>query len=104
MSAAQLRPTLELPLHGARLRPWQLSDIQALSTHGNSRDIWLNLRDRFPHPYTLTDAEHHLRFVSGPEGMTDVHLCIEVDGEAAGSISLLFKQDVIGGQLKSGIS
>ncbi|WP_133271208.1 GNAT family N-acetyltransferase [Hymenobacter radiodurans] len=94
MSAARLRPTLELPVHGARLRPWQLSDAQALSTHGNSRAIWLNLRDRFPNPYTLTDAEHHLRFVLSPEGMTDVHLCIEVDGEAAGSISVLFKQDV----------
>lgn len=94
MSAAQLRPTLELPVHGARLRPWQLSDATALSTHGNSRAIWLNLRDRFPNPYSLADAEHHLRFVLSPEGMTDVHLCVEVEGEAAGSISVLFKHDV----------
>lgn len=35
-----------------------------------------------------------MRFVQSPTGMTDVHLCMEVDGEAAGSISLLFKQDV----------
>ena len=70
MSAAHLRPTLELALRGARLRPWQLTDALALSTEGNNRNIWLNLRDRFPNPYTLTDAEHHLRFVHGPEGMT----------------------------------
>jgi RimJ/RimL family protein N-acetyltransferase len=94
MAAAQLRPTLELPLHGARLRPWQFSDAYALSTEGNNRDIWLNLRDRFPNPYTLSDAEHYLRFVQSPEGMTDMHLCIEVDAQAAGSISLLFKHDV----------
>jgi RimJ/RimL family protein N-acetyltransferase len=94
MSAAHLRPTLELSIRGARLRPWQLTDALGLSIEGNNRSIWLNLRDRFPNPYTLTDAEHHLGFVLSPEGMTDVHLCIEVDGEVAGSISVLFKQDV----------
>lgn len=93
-SAARLRPTLELSGRGARLRPWQSSDAAALRLEGNNRDIWRNLRDRFPHPYTLADAEQHLRFVASPEGMTDVHLCIEVAGEVAGSISLLFKHDV----------
>jgi ribosomal-protein-alanine N-acetyltransferase len=90
---AVLRPTLDLPVAGARLRPWQLTDAPALTRHANDRDIWLNLRDRFPHPYTRQDAENHLSSVTAPE-TTDLHLCIEVDGEAAGSISVLFKHDV----------
>lgn len=84
---------LDLPVAGARLRPWISSDAAALARHGNDRDIWLNLRDRFPHPYSLADAEQHLAAVTA-DAASDLHLCIEVDGEAAGSISVLFKHDV----------
>lgn len=93
LPAAPFCPTLALPVPGARLRPWQSSDAHALARHGNDRSIWLNLRDRFPHPYNLADAEQHLSTVTAPE-ISDLHLCIEVDGEAAGSISVLFKHDV----------
>jgi len=88
-----LRPTLALPVVGAQLWPWAYSDAAALVRHGNDRSIWLNLRDRFPHPYTLADAKQHLDSVMVPEA-TNLHLCIAVDGEAAGSISVLFKHDV----------
>jgi RimJ/RimL family protein N-acetyltransferase len=33
-----------------------------LQCYANNRNIWLNLRDGFPHPYTLEDAE---AFLSG---------------------------------------
>ncbi|HEX8656553.1 MAG TPA: GNAT family protein [Hymenobacter sp.] len=92
--AAPPRPTLVLPVPGARLRPWQSSDATALARHGNDRSIWLNLRDRFPHPYSVADAEEYIAFVTSEEGHRDLHLCVEVDGEAVGTISLLFKQDV----------
>ncbi|UYZ58454.1 GNAT family N-acetyltransferase [Hymenobacter latericus] len=88
-----LRPTLPLAVAGARLRPFAAADAPALARHANDRDIWLNLRDRFPHPYSLADAEWYLGFVQH-EGAADVHLCIEVDGEATGSISVLFQGDV----------
>jgi RimJ/RimL family protein N-acetyltransferase len=93
MSAARLRPTLELPVHGARLRPWQLADAPALAEVANDRGIWQNLRDVFPHPYQREDADSYISFVTDPES-ADVHLCIEVDGRAAGAISVLFKTDV----------
>jgi RimJ/RimL family protein N-acetyltransferase len=89
----KLRPVLPLSVAGVRLRPFGPADAPALARHANDRDIWLNLRDRFPHPYTLADAEGYVRFVSG-EGGSDLHLCIEVDGEAAGSISVLFQPDI----------
>ena len=38
------------------LRPWQAGDEEALVRHANNRKVWLNLRDRFPHPYTWNDA------------------------------------------------
>jgi ribosomal-protein-alanine N-acetyltransferase len=39
------------------LRPWTLSDAEALMRLGDDRDIWLNLRDRFPHPFTAPAAD-----------------------------------------------
>ena len=34
------------------LRPWRESDLDSLVRHANDREVWLMLRDRFPHPYT----------------------------------------------------
>ncbi|OON71179.1 hypothetical protein B0919_02415 [Hymenobacter sp. CRA2] len=84
---------MPLPVAGARLRPFQPTDAPALARPADDRDIWRNLRDRFPHPYTLADAEWYVGFVHA-EGAADLHLCIEVDGEAVGSISVLFKDDI----------
>jgi RimJ/RimL family protein N-acetyltransferase len=39
------------------LRPWALSDAEALMRLGDDRDIWLNLRHRFPHPFTAPAAD-----------------------------------------------
>ncbi|WP_400192700.1 GNAT family N-acetyltransferase [Hymenobacter sp. B81] len=85
---------LPLPVAGARLRPFEPADAPALARHANDRGIWRNLRDRFPHPYELQDAERYIAFVSSAEGRQHVHLCVEVDGEAAGSISVLFQADI----------
>src|SRR5690606_1724188 len=54
--------------------------------------IWLNLRDRFPHPYTAADAEWWIGHASNRHPPTS-H-AIEVDGEAAGDVSLTLHEDV----------
>jgi ribosomal-protein-alanine N-acetyltransferase len=38
------------------LRPWQKQDAQALAAIANNRNIWNNVRDYFPSPYTVADA------------------------------------------------
>ena len=38
-------------------RNWRSRDVEALCRHANNKNIWLNLLDRFPHPYTRRDAE-----------------------------------------------
>ncbi|MBD2769291.1 GNAT family N-acetyltransferase [Hymenobacter sp. BT664] len=87
-------PVLPLPDVDALLRPFAPADAAALAHHANDRGIWQNLRDRFPHPYSLADAEGYIAFVNSEAGRQDLHLCVEAGGEAIGSISLLFKQDV----------
>lgn len=38
------------------LRPWQKQDAQALAAIANNRNIWNNMRNFFPSPYTVADA------------------------------------------------
>jgi RimJ/RimL family protein N-acetyltransferase len=91
--ANPLRPTLELPGLNARLRPWHPTDAAALASHANDADIARYLRDVFPHPYDLADAQFYLGLVTDPAS-EELTVAIEVDGEAAGSISLLFQRDI----------
>jgi RimJ/RimL family protein N-acetyltransferase len=92
MMSPLLKPTLELPVPGARLRPWRFSDAAALARFANDRAIWQNLRDTFPHPYTTQDAEFFLALVA--DNQRDLYLAIELDGVAVGSIGVHFKTDV----------
>jgi RimJ/RimL family protein N-acetyltransferase len=68
------------------------SDEAPLARHANSHAVWRNLRDRFPHPYTLADAEDWVRFATSWQPQTSY--AIEVDGEAVGSIGFELREDV----------
>ena len=68
------------------LRPWREGDEPSLVHHASDREIWRNLRDRFPHPYTVTDAEAWIRLTA--EEDPPANFAIEVDGVAVGGIGL----------------
>ena len=83
---------MQLVLKSCTIRPWQLDDADSLAKHANNRKVWLVLRDRLPHPYTVDDAHEFLRksIVEQPVK----NFCIEVDGAAAGGIGFRLGQDV----------
>ena len=81
---------MELELQRCTLRPWRPEDVDAIVPHADDRAIWLNLRDRFPHPYTREDAR---RWV-GSHDAGDPQFAIVVDGRACGAIGLLGGVDV----------
>jgi [ribosomal protein S5]-alanine N-acetyltransferase len=68
------------------LRPWLAADADALAKYANNSNIARNLRDRFPHPYTLRDAKAFIR--SCATVRPHVSFAIVVDGEAAGGIGI----------------
>ncbi len=68
------------------LRPWHEWDQISLVAHANDREIARQMRDRFPHPYTLDDARAWIACNAGRTPPT--HFAIVVDGAAAGSIGL----------------
>jgi RimJ/RimL family protein N-acetyltransferase len=75
------------------LRRWRFSDADALVRHANNRKIWLNLRDRFPHPYTAADARAWLDLHDAYTGIPH-NFAIEFQGETIGAIGLEFFSDV----------
>jgi RimJ/RimL family protein N-acetyltransferase len=83
---------MELTTDRCTLRPFRPADAASLARHANSRSVWLNLRDVFPHPYTVADAESYIARVAGHVPVTT--FAIEVAGEAAGSISLAPGSDI----------
>jgi len=82
---------LSLPTGGV-VRAWQPSDASSLALHANDRRIWLNLRDRFPHPYGFADAEAFIAMATTMSPMT--FFAIAVDGVAVGGIGYTLHEDV----------
>ncbi len=83
---------MRIELAQCTLRSWKMEDALALAEAGNNRNIWIRLRDRMPHPYTLADAQAYLVRISQDE---KAHVaCIEIQGVVGGSIGLHPGEDV----------
>lgn len=74
------------------LRAWKPGDEPSLVRHANSRTIWRNLRDAFPHPYTLVDAKRWIEVANPTPPITN--FAIVVEGAAVGAIGLVLREDV----------
>ena len=83
-------PTIERESY--RLRPWKREDAASLVRHANNPAVARNLRDGFPHPYTIKDARQWLEMVAS--NRSDMILAIEVNSEASGGIGLHGLKDV----------
>lgn len=77
---------------GFRLRRFSPADTGSLAYHANNANIAVRLQDRFPHPYTEEDARQFIEYARSAE-MESV-FAIEVDGEAAGAVGIMFQPDV----------
>lgn len=74
------------------LRPWAAEDAQVLALYFNNINIWNNLRDYIPHPYTVKDAD---KFISGQEGLTPVqNFAIINENEIVGGIGIVLLDDI----------
>ena len=77
----------EIALSRCTLRPWRPGDEPSLERYANNRNVSRNLRDRFPYPYTATDAKEWIAFAAALTPPVQ-HFAIVVDGNAAGGISV----------------
>lgn len=83
---------MEIDCGNFLLRPLRMSDKDSMAKYANNYNIWKNVRDRFPHPYTIDDA---ITFLSHKENETPVtDFCIEFDQECIGVIGFILQTDV----------
>ncbi|KAM3418884.1 hypothetical protein BST61_g4847 [Cercospora zeina] len=97
---------------GLTVREYRLSDAKTMSHHANNKKLWLQLRDRFPHPYTEESAVVWINgcldegdcvrsgpwtYENGASGpLTSTHYAIAVNDEVCGSIGLDFGSAEVG--------
>ena len=74
------------------IREWRQADASALVRLADDKQVWLGLRDAFPHPYGLGDA---LSFIALAGRMhPPTFFAIEVDGALAGGTGYTRRTDV----------
>lgn len=83
---------MQLALTTCVLRAFKGSDAPSVARHANNRNIWINVRDRFPHPYRPIHAQQFIRTVRERDPQSD--FAIDVGGEAVGGISFMIQTDV----------
>lgn len=83
---------MHLALTTCDVRSWRVDDLASLVANADNRKVWLNLRDRFPHPYTRRDGREFLRSVQSQRPETA--FAIAVDGVAVGGIGFMVLTDV----------
>jgi RimJ/RimL family protein N-acetyltransferase len=83
---------MRLDLGDCCVRPFKVDDAAAIARYANNRDVWITLRDRFPHPYTLEDAVAFLGVATTQQPPSD--FAIATSEEAIGGIGLHRQSDV----------
>jgi len=83
---------MNLELKTCHIRPWHADDAVALQRYADNRKIWINLRDIFPHPYTLENAHSFLDLVAREK--PPATFAIATDSGAIGCIGLRLGADV----------
>jgi len=74
------------------LREWKKEDIELLARLANNKNIADNLRDKFPHPYTIKNAEEWVDLNIGRKPATN--FAIDVDNSLVGGCGMMMTGDV----------
>ncbi|MDR3617138.1 MAG: GNAT family protein [Candidatus Obscuribacterales bacterium] len=75
------------------VRSYAVGDAESLVQHANNKKVWLNMRDRFPHPYELSDAEAWIKIATtNVEG--ECNLAIAIDDKVVGGVGITPQTDV----------
>ena len=83
---------MRLELSTCIVRPWVEADAESLQRHANDRQVSMQLRDRFPYPYSIDAARTFLGWIAKQPAATV--WAIEVEGHAAGGIGVELHNDV----------
>lgn len=74
------------------LRPWRREDANALAAIANNRNLFNNVRDSFPSPYTVIDAIEWIDKQKYQNPLTC--FAITYDGKITGSAEIILQDDI----------
>src|SRR5258708_38888259 len=83
---------MDLQLSTCEIRSWVPGDVAPLVEYANNREIWINIRDRFPHPYTARAGREFIR--AAITAQPETFFAIAVGGRAVGAIGFVLQTDV----------
>lgn len=83
---------MNIVLARCTVRSWERRDAASMARHADNRNVWLNLRDAFPHPFTVAHAKTFIR--AARRTTPETRFAIAVEGEAVGSIGFAPHTDV----------
>lgn len=75
-----------------RLRTFSDKDFPVIARLCNNKNIWDNLRDMMPYPYSEEDAKEFIKYCLGEE--PQMTFAIEYNSEVAGVIGLVRQTDI----------
>ncbi len=75
-----------------QIRSYRADDGESLALAANNRQIWRNLNDYFPHPYTLDDARYWIDFTQ--KEAPERNFAIASQHGVIGGIGLKLRDDV----------
>src|SRR4051812_43520283 len=83
---------MRLELSTCTVRSWRATDAESVAQHANNPAVARNLRDVFPNPYELSDAQAFIHLVRST--VPETFFAITVAGEAVGGIGFSLNDDV----------
>jgi len=86
--------SMNMPIgDGFLLRNLSRADADSLARYANNRNVWRNLRDVFPHPYSREDALGFIAFIEAGSG--ENAFAIATGNEAIGVIGFHLEPDIL---------
>ena len=83
---------MEINLDKCIIRSLKDDDAYSLARYADNHKIWINLRDAFPHPYTLEDGRSFIK--KSLQNIPETNFAISVDDLAVGCIGIGLHRDV----------
>ncbi len=83
---------MQIKLDFCCLRPWREGDQESLARQANNPRVARHLRDRFPQPYTLADADAWVALAA--QESPPLNLAIVVKQRAVGGIGIVPGTDI----------
>ncbi len=74
------------------IRNWKPEDAAPLAALCNNKNIWINVRDQFPHPYTVANAIEWISYTMQQKPFQN--FAITYNQQVAGSVGITIKSDV----------